>query len=149
MTTAPLVSVSRCSQVQPPTLPCGWPEAGITLMLFMESQVSRPKSQWKRLDKRPFLESDLQLWGLCRPSVEAGLPTAVSAPHPSALPSAFPFLSLPPLPCWSSLPLYQDPLVFTCSHKGTKEDKGLWTPLLCEDLPFHLVRGKEVRPLSP
>lgn len=101
-------------------------------MLFVESQVSCPKTQWKRPDKHPPRHP------VC--SAEAGHPTAISAPCPSAPHSAFPFLSLPPFPCRSSLALYQDPLGFTYSHKGTKEDKGLWTPLLGEKLPLHLVR---------
>lgn len=58
-----------------------------------------------------------------------------------SLPFSFP--SPLPFPCWSSLPLYQNPLGFTCSHKQTKEAKGLLTPLLGEELPLHLVRRKE------
>ena len=43
-------------------------------------------------------------------------------PAPAQLPFSFPSLPLPPF--WSSLPQYQDPLGFTCSHKQTKAAKG-------------------------
>ena len=107
-------TISICAKMFTSTISCSslwlvWAE--ITLMLSVESQVSCPKTQWKRPDKHPSWHP------VC--SAEAGLPRAISAPHSSAPPSAFPFLSLPLLPCWSSLPLYQDPLGFTCSHRGT------------------------------
>ena len=133
-------TVSICAKMFTSTISCSslwlvWAE--ITLMLSVESQVSCPKTQWKRPDKHPSRRP------VC--SAEAGH-------QRSSLLSSSLCLSLsqsPSSPLLVFPSLYQNPLGFTCSHKGTKEDKGLWTPLLGEKLPLHLVREKEVRLLSP
>lgn len=131
MTTAPSVSVPRCSQVQSPTLPCGWSEQKLPSCCSWKAKFHVQRHSGRgQTSTQPGIRFAAPKLATPRPSVRLA---------PQLHPLPFPFC-LPPLPCRSSLPLYQDPLGFTYSHKGTKEDKGLWTPLLGEKLPLHLVR---------
>lgn len=91
MATAPLLPVPRWSQLQPLSLPRSWHEAEITFMLFMENQVSCPKTHLKRPGKPPPLASGV-LSG-AREGARSGspLPSLQTPSPPSAgLPSSVP-----------------------------------------------------------
>lgn len=134
MTTAPSVSVkARCSQVQSPTLPCGRSEQKLPSCCLRKAKFHVQRHSGRgQTSTHPSIR-------FAAPKLATPRPSVLSLPLSSTL-----CLSLsqsPPFPCRSSpLPVTQDPLGFTYSHKGTKEDKGLWTSLLGEKLPLHLVR---------
>lgn len=96
MATAPLLPVPRWSQLQPLSLPRSWHEAEITFMLFMENQISCPKTHLKRPGMPPPLALGV-LFG-AREGARSGSPLPLAPTRSSPL-SPDPFSPL----CWSPL----------------------------------------------